>query len=108
MTHQQARLYAFIQAQMNISEVSPSYEEMSAHMGTGSKSQIYNMVVALRDAGHITFRANRARSIRLTAKPNPAPYGIREALKRIMSTTSLDDAQRVAGWALNEIDRGAS
>ena len=82
LTAQQARLLAFIEAQA-LHGVSPSYDEMCAHIELASKSSIHRLVIALEERGHIRRLPNRARTITVVAQSDPvqtAVAALRKAL----------------------------
>lgn len=104
MTHQQARLLAFIQHRLLTEDVSPSYAEIAAGTGIKSKSRIHQIVTALADAGHIRMQAGRHRSITLPDRAADAMPSIREAMRQIIATTSLHEAQKAAQRVLLAVE----
>ena len=106
MTHQQARLLSYIHACLAVSDVSPSYAEMAAHMGI-AKPRIHYLVAALRDAGHINMLKGRHRSISLPPRATPHLSAISEGLRQIAGTTSLATAQATAAALLEKIEGAA-
>jgi SOS-response transcriptional repressor LexA len=45
--------------------VPPSYEELQAELGIGSKSKIHYLLHRMRDRGLVTFEPRRARTVRV-------------------------------------------
>lgn len=45
--------------------VAPSFDEIQAELGLGSKSGVHRLIHDLRERGAITFRPGQARSIRV-------------------------------------------
>jgi len=65
MTLMQLRLYRFIERYIAKKGYSPSYEEMRAGVGIGSKSNVARLLDALEERGRIRRHRDRARSIEL-------------------------------------------
>ena len=66
----QRDLLTFIQGRLETSPVSPSFDEMAAHLGLKSKSGVLRLVDALVERGHLVRIRQRARAIAL---PKPEP-----------------------------------
>jgi len=67
LTPKQQTALAFIRSYIGAHGVSPSYDEICAHMAVTSKSNAHRIVQALRERGHIRVLPGRARSMVLTA-----------------------------------------
>jgi SOS-response transcriptional repressor LexA len=63
MTPRQAQLLAFLRQRELAGGVSPTFDEMAAHLGLRAKSGISRIVVALEGLGAITRKPNGERAI---------------------------------------------
>jgi len=66
MTKLQRQLYDFVKQFTAEHGFSPSYSEISDHLGIKSKGGVHRLVTALSDRGFIEYRYGRARSIVVT------------------------------------------
>ena len=73
MTKLQRKLYNFVKEFLAEHGFSPSYSEISDHLGIKSKGGVHRLVTALSDRGFIEYRYGRARSITITARPIEPP-----------------------------------
>ena len=84
LTRKQHELLTFIQARLEESGISPSFEEMKDALDLKSKSGVHRLISALEERGFIRRLANRARALevirepdasapRTAARPAPAP-----------------------------------
>lgn len=69
MTPRQAELLTAIKT-LTRGEVSPSFDELSAHMGV-SKGNIHRLMERLRDDGYIADNRGRKRSLTIVDKSGP-------------------------------------
>lgn len=67
LTRQQKKLLDFLAYYIGEYGIAPSYDEMKAHMGLGSKSGVHHLIVALEERGHIRRLAFRSRAIEICA-----------------------------------------
>ena len=63
LTHSQHALLLFIDGCLRAKGVSPSYDEMRAHLNLASKSGIHRLVEALVERGFVKRIPNRARAL---------------------------------------------
>jgi len=67
LTAQQHKLLCFIEAALEEGRVCPSYEEMAAHLGIRSRSNVHALIEQLEARGYIVRMPGRARSITLAS-----------------------------------------
>ncbi|MCT2399519.1 transcriptional repressor LexA [Novosphingobium mangrovi (ex Huang et al. 2023)] len=88
LTRKQHELLRFIQARLEESGISPSFEEMKEALDLKSKSGVHRLISALEERGFIRRLPNRARALEVlrqpedaTSKPaaRPAPANSNEA-----------------------------
>ncbi len=65
LTVRQHELLQYIETYMQNQGISPSFEEMKAHMGLKSKSGIHRLMAALEKKGYIHHLPNRARAVQV-------------------------------------------
>jgi repressor LexA len=77
LTRKQHELLRFIQASLETSGVSPSFEEMKEALDLKSKSGVHRLISALEERGFIRRLPNRARALEVLRQPEdvtpPAP-----------------------------------
>ena len=78
LTRKQHELIRFIQARLEESGVSPSFEEMKEALDLKSKSGVHRLISALEERGFIRRLPNRARALEVLRQPDdvsgrPAP-----------------------------------
>ncbi|WP_404481127.1 transcriptional repressor LexA [Novosphingobium sp. BL-52-GroH] len=81
LTRKQHELLRFIQARLEESGISPSFEEMKEALDLKSKSGVHRLISALEERGFIRRLPNRARALEVlrqpddtgTRAPRPAP-----------------------------------
>ncbi|GJD97744.1 LexA family protein [Methylobacterium iners] len=74
LTARQRDLLDFIKQRLAAGLAAPSYEEMSEHLGVSSKSNIFRLIQALVDRGHLyEMPRSRARAIALVPDGAQAP-----------------------------------
>jgi len=69
LTRKQHELIRFIQARLEETGVSPSFEEMKAALDLKSKSGVHRLISALEERGFIRRLPNRARALEVLREP---------------------------------------
>jgi len=69
LTRKQHELLRFIQASLETSGVSPSFEEMKEALDLKSKSGVHRLISALEERGFIRRLPNRARALEVLRQP---------------------------------------
>lgn len=72
LTRKQHELLRFIQARLEESGVSPSFEEMKEALDLKSKSGVHRLISALEERGFIRRLPNRARALEVLKQPEDA------------------------------------
>ena len=72
LTKKQYELLGFINARLNASGVSPSFEEMKEALGLKSKSGIHRLITGLEERGFIRRLPHRARALEVLKLPENA------------------------------------
>lgn len=72
LTRKQHELLRFIQARLEESGVSPSFEEMKEALDLKSKSGVHRLISALEERGFIRRLPNRARALEVLRQPDDA------------------------------------
>ncbi|WP_374588164.1 transcriptional repressor LexA [Novosphingobium sp.] len=70
LTRKQHELIRFIQARLEESGVSPSFEEMKEALDLKSKSGVHRLISALEERGFIRRLPNRARALEVLRQPD--------------------------------------
>ncbi|HEX9947004.1 MAG TPA: transcriptional repressor LexA [Allosphingosinicella sp.] len=70
LTRKQSELLTYIQARLNESGVSPSFEEMKEALALKSKSGVHRLISALEERGFIRRLPNRARALEILKMPD--------------------------------------
>ncbi|MDQ8757964.1 transcriptional repressor LexA [Sphingosinicella sp. LHD-64] len=70
LTRKQHELLLYIQARLQESGVSPSFEEMKEALDLKSKSGVHRLISALEERGFIRRLANRARALEVLKMPD--------------------------------------
>jgi repressor LexA len=70
LTRKQHELIRFIQAKLEESGVSPSFEEMKEALDLKSKSGVHRLISALEERGFIRRLPNRARALEVLKQPD--------------------------------------
>ncbi|HUD27483.1 MAG TPA: transcriptional repressor LexA [Novosphingobium sp.] len=73
LTRKQHELLRFIQARLEESGISPSFEEMKEALDLKSKSGVHRLISALEERGFIRRLPNRARALEVLRQPDDAP-----------------------------------
>jgi repressor LexA len=79
LTRKQHELIRFIQARLEDTGVSPSFEEMKDALDLKSKSGVHRLISALEERGFIRRLPNRARALEVLRQPEdatPAPKAV--------------------------------
>ncbi|KMS59289.1 LexA family transcriptional regulator [Novosphingobium barchaimii LL02] len=90
LTRKQHELLRFIQARLEESGISPSFEEMKEALDLKSKSGVHRLISALEERGFIRRLPNRARALEVLRQPDDA--GIKP--QRPVPANSNDDSAR--------------
>lgn len=103
MTPRQSELLAYLRERALAGDVSPSFEEMRAHLGVASKSRVHDLILALEQRGHITRDYNRNRSITVVGIDEYA-RGYRDGLAAAANSKAASAAEESPpcygdGWA---------
>ena len=105
LTRKQYELLVYIDARLNETGISPSFDEMKDALGLRSKSGIHRLITALEERGFIRRLPNRARALEVlrlpesmhsprTASPPPVTGGNLSSLFLSMTCISHDRS----GW----------
>ncbi|MDE2562483.1 MAG: transcriptional repressor LexA [Sphingomonadales bacterium] len=70
LTRKQHELLTFIQARLEESGISPSFEEMKEALDLKSKSGVHRLISALEERGFIRRLPNRARALEVLRQPD--------------------------------------
>jgi repressor LexA len=73
LTRKQHELIRFIQARLEETGISPSFEEMKEALDLKSKSGVHRLISALEERGFIRRLPNRARALEVLKQPENAP-----------------------------------
>ena len=72
LTRKQHELITFIQNRLEVSGISPSFEEMKDALDLKSKSGVHRLISALEERGFIRRLPNRARALEVIRQPEGA------------------------------------
>ncbi|MDG6078229.1 transcriptional repressor LexA [Erythrobacter litoralis] len=72
LTAKQHELIRFIQQRLEVTGISPSFEEMKAALDLKSKSGVHRLISALEERGFIRRLPNRARALEVVKLPEDA------------------------------------
>jgi repressor LexA len=75
LTRKQHELLRFIQARLEQSGISPSFEEMKEALDLKSKSGVHRLISALEERGFIRRLPNRARALEVIRQPDDVGSG---------------------------------
>lgn len=90
LTRKQHELLRFIQARLEESGISPSFEEMKEALDLKSKSGVHRLISALEERGFIRRLPNRARALEVLRQPEDATS------KVAVQHSSADDTTTVS------------
>lgn len=76
LTRKQHELISFIQARLEDTGVSPSFEEMKDALDLKSKSGVHRLISALEERGFIRRLPNRARALEVLRQPEDATRAV--------------------------------
>lgn len=79
LTRKQHELIRFIQARLEETGVSPSFEEMKDALDLKSKSGVHRLISALEERGFIRRLPNRARALEVLRQPDDVTSGATSA-----------------------------
>lgn len=82
LTRKQHELLTFIQVRLEVSGISPSFEEMKEALDLKSKSGVHRLISALEERGFIRRLPNRARALEVLRQPDSA-VGKQSAVRQI-------------------------
>lgn len=94
LTRKQHELIRFIQARLEETGISPSFEEMKEALDLKSKSGVHRLISALEERGFIRRLANRARALEVLRQPEDV--GAKPSLKAAANGNSSLTAVRAA------------
>ncbi|WP_228243820.1 transcriptional repressor LexA [Porphyrobacter sp. GA68] len=93
LTAKQHELLNFIQARLEVSGVSPSFEEMREALDLRSKSGVHRLISALEERGFIRRLPNRARALEVLRNADDrSSLATRQSSPRTISTSSFGRA----------------
>lgn len=95
LTRKQHELIRFIQARLEESGVSPSFEEMKEALDLKSKSGVHRLISALEERGFIRRLPNRARALEVLKQPEDVTTKI-SARAAANSNSALTTMQKPA------------
>jgi len=89
LTKKQHELLRFIQARLEESGISPSFEEMKDALDLKSKSGVHRLISALEERGFIRRLPNRARALEVLRLPDEMSAGSRAQQAAVNSNDSV-------------------
>ncbi|MDE2595311.1 MAG: transcriptional repressor LexA [Sphingomonadales bacterium] len=92
LTRKQHELIRFIQARLEETGVSPSFEEMKEALDLKSKSGVHRLISALEERGFIRRLPNRARALEVLRQPD-------DVSSKVASTRAAANANTALGAA---------
>jgi len=102
LTRKQHELIRFIQARLEQTGVSPSFEEMKDALDLKSKSGVHRLISALEERGFIRRLPNRARALEILRQPEDVISGS-PAPKPASPKKLIEPARPVAPAAANDV-----
>ncbi|MDP9056511.1 MAG: transcriptional repressor LexA [Pseudomonadota bacterium] len=110
LTRKQHELVRFIQARLEATGVSPSFEEMKDALDLKSKSGVHRLISALEERGFIRRLPNRARALEVLRQPEdvtrptaaPRPFVVPPTLRPAAARPALASANS-APVAANDV-----
>ena len=103
LTRKQHELIRFIQARLEETGVSPSFEEMKDALDLKSKSGVHRLISALEERGFIRRLPNRARALEILRQPEDVVSGAPAATKPVSPKKVIEAARPVAPAAANDV-----
>jgi repressor LexA len=92
LTRKQHELIRFIQARLEESGVSPSFEEMKEALDLKSKSGVHRLISALEERGFIRRLPNRARALEVLKQPEDVTSKVSTAKLSTMGAVNGNSA----------------
>ncbi len=89
LTRKQHELIRFIQAKLEDTGVSPSFEEMKEALDLKSKSGVHRLISALEERGFIRRLPNRARALEVLRQPEDVSTKVASARAAANSNSAL-------------------
>ena len=90
LTAKQHELIRFIQERLEVTGISPSFEEMKEALDLKSKSGVHRLISALEERGFIRRLPNRARALEVVKLPEDTVTGKASAQSEVPSPTAND------------------
>jgi repressor LexA len=101
LTRKQHELLRFIQARLEETGISPSFEEMKEALDLKSKSGVHRLISALEERGFIRRLPNRARALEVLKQPENA--GAKAATPRPSANSNDAPRSSVAPRPANDV-----
>ena len=102
LTRKQHELIRFIQARLEETGVSPSFEEMKEALDLKSKSGVHRLISALEERGFIRRLPNRARALEVLRQPDDVTTRVASARAAATASTALTTPRTSAPKTLPE------
>jgi repressor LexA len=102
LTRKQHELIRFIQARLEETGVSPSFEEMKEALDLKSKSGVHRLISALEERGFIRRLPNRARALEVLRQPDDVTTRVASARAAATASTALSAPRTSAPKTLPE------
>lgn len=103
LTAKQHELIRFIQARLEETGISPSFEEMKDALDLKSKSGVHRLISALEERGFIRRLPNRARALEVIKTPEDAVTSARKPVPANDSITAAHAPTAVAPEPANDV-----
>ena len=101
LTRKQHELIRFIQARLEETGISPSFEEMKEALDLKSKSGVHRLISALEERGFIRRLPNRARALEVMRQPEDVAKGaVRAAANSNSALTAMRSPAKPAPSAV--------
>lgn len=103
LTRKQHELIRFIQARLEETGVSPSFEEMKEALDLKSKSGVHRLISALEERGFIRRLPNRARALEVLRQPDDVTTRVASARAAATTSTALTTAPKTLPEPSNDV-----
>ena len=103
LTRKQHELIRFIQARLEETGVSPSFEEMKDALDLRSKSGVHRLISALEERGFIRRLPNRARALEVLRQPDDVSAKVPAAPKAVAPLQPQTRAPAAPPAAANDV-----
>ena len=103
LTRKQHELIRFIQARLEETGVSPSFEEMKEALDLKSKSGVHRLISALEERGFIRRLPNRARALEVLRQPEDVTAPARPAARITLPKAKVESAPVAVPSAANDV-----